>query len=128
MIYNLAKYLIDNFPGYTFTVNGFQKDSPVNCINIMDTGGDTDHWYDRTEATAQILVRAHDNVIGKEQVDDVFDLMKNRFGLLLPSVVVNGITYPELQTAQISPMQLPESLGADDAGRFLWVFNLQIIY
>lgn len=128
MIYNLAQYLITNFPAYDFTVNGFQHDSPVNCINIRSTGGDLDHWYDRTEATAQILVRAHDNVIGKEQVDEVFNLMKNRFGLLLPEVIVNSVTYPEVQTAQISPIQIPESLGADDEGRFLWVFNLQIIY
>lgn len=128
MIYNLAQYLINNFSDYDFTVNGFHSNSPNDCINIRSTGGDIEHWYDRTDATAQITVRAHDNVTGKKRVEEIFDLMKNRFGLLLPSAVVNEVTHAELQTAQISPIQIPESLGTDEEGRYLWVFNLQITY
>lgn len=124
--YNLAQYLQTELPALNFVVNGFKPNTADDAIKIDNTGGTPQHWYDRTDHTIQLLTRNNDVVIGKEQAQSVYSLLKNRFGLLLPSVTVSGVLYNALQTYQISPIQEPSYIGADDRGLHLFSFNIVV--
>lgn len=125
MIYNLAQFLITNLPSIAFVVNGWNVDYQ-DQIMISETGGDPNHWYDRTDWTVQILSRARDVNVAKENIESVYNLLKNRFGLKLPQVTVNTIVYPELKTYQISPIQTPSYIGATEEHFEMFSFNLTI--
>jgi hypothetical protein len=46
----------------------------------------------------------------------------------LPVATVDGIVYNAIQSAQITGLQEPFNLGADDKGRFEFSTNYKIIY
>lgn len=124
--YNLTQHLIDTFASYNFVTNGFAEDTVDNVIMIQNNGGDVDHWYDRTNYSIQILGRNNSVVTGKEQIVNVYNELKNRFGLLLPAVTVDSVVYPAVQTWQISPIQFPGKIGVDDRGLAMYSFNVVI--
>jgi len=126
MIYNLAQYLIVNLPLIKFVVNGFSPDSSQDEIMVSETGGEPQHWYERTDWAVQILSRAKNVNTAKKQIDDVYNKLKNRFGLLLPQVTIDGVLYPAVKTYQISPIQTPGYLGADEENIEMFSFNLTI--
>ena len=114
MIYNLVQYLTVQLPSITFVADGFSPDSPINAITAIDHGGNVAHWYDREDVAIQILSR-HKNVTkSKYDIGLVYEKLKNRFLLLLPSATVDEILYPAIQTYQISPVQRPGYIGGDD--------------
>ncbi len=123
MIYNLTQYLIVNLPSIAFIVNGFNPDSQKDEVMISETGGETKHWYNRTDWSVQVISRALQMNMAKRQIDDVYELLKNKFGLLLPEVTVDALVYPAMQTYQISPMQTPGYLGADEKHLEMFSFN-----
>lgn len=127
MIYNLVQYVKNLLPLISFVANGFAPDSPKNCVMLSDSGGDPKHWYSRTDWTVQIISRAPSMTIAKKQIDQVYDLLKNKFGVSLPSVVVDGITYPAKEAYQISPIQTPGYLGASDTHGEMFSFNIVIV-
>lgn len=127
MIFNLANYLITEFPSYNFTVNGFGPGTGTEAVSINQTGGEAQHFYERKDYSVQILARSLDNVTGKTIIDTIYEKLENVFHLELDAVTVDGVVYPAVQTAQISPIEIPQSLGIDDNGRWLWVFNLIIV-
>lgn len=124
MIYNLTQYLIINLAAIDFIANGWNPDSSKNSIMIRETGGDVKHFYNRTDWTVQILSRAEEVNIAKENIDNVYNLLKNKYGVLLPEVIVNSKTYLAVKTYQISPLQSPEYLGADEKHLELFSFNI----
>ena len=124
MIYNLAQYLIVNLATINFVVNGFSPDSNQDEIMISETGGEPQHWYDRTDWTVQVLSRAKNVNTAKKQIDDVYEKLKNKIGLSLPEVTVAGVVYPAVQTYQISPIQTPGYLGANEENMEMFSFNL----
>ncbi|MHA1302138.1 MAG: phage tail terminator protein [Candidatus Heimdallarchaeaceae archaeon] len=127
MIYNLAQHLIVNLPTINFVVNGFSPDSNQDEVMISETGGEPQHWYNRTDWTVQILSRGKNVSIAKSNIDSVYNLLKNKIGLLLPKVTVEGIVYPAIQTYQISPIQTPGYLGTNEENMEMFSFNLIII-
>jgi len=127
MIYNLANNLITYFNTYEFVINGFQPNSPNECILISDTGGSPGHYYDRTDYRIQFLIRSLDVVTGKKVADEIYAYVKNKFHWVLPAVTVGGKTYPEVKVAQISPIQSPGSIGPDEEGRWLFSFNSYVV-
>jgi len=126
MIYNLAQYLIVNLVTIKFVVNGFSPDSDQDEIMISETGGEPQHWYDRTDWAVQILSRGKSVNVAKKQIEDVYEKLKNRLGLLLPEITVDGVVYPAIQTYQISPIQTPGYLGANEENMEMFSFNLTI--
>lgn len=124
--YSLYEYLRLAFPSIDFFVDAKTKTSPQTGVLIKDTGGDPMHWFDRTDWTIQFLSFAKNVVEGRALLYSVYEEMKNRFGLVIPSITVNGITYDEIKTAQISPIQTPGYLGTDDDGLHIWSFNIQV--
>ena len=126
MIYNLVEYLKNQLTSITFIANGWTQDSAIESILITQTGGEPNHSFDRTDWNVQIMSRAKSSVKAKENIDYVYDLLKNRFGLELSAVTVNSKVYPSIKTYQILPMQAPNYLGADEQGLEMWVFNIVV--
>ncbi|MBA7546172.1 hypothetical protein ES705_38555 [subsurface metagenome] len=124
MIYNLGAYVVAQLPAIDFAINGWTKKSPENSVMLRQTGGDVIHHYDRSDYAVQFLSRAGSSVEAKEQIDAVFNLLKNKLGVALPEKVMEDATvYPKVQTYRIVPMQLPGYIGADDANLEMWSVN-----
>lgn len=123
MIYNLVQYLITELATLNFVANGWMVNSPQNSILVKQSGGDVKHFYERSDWRVQILSRAENIVISKEQIELVYAKLKNKFGLLLPEITVNGIVFAAVKTYQISPIQVPSYLGVDEMNLEMWVFN-----
>jgi len=126
MIYNLVQFLINNLPSIDFVANGFSPDSLQTQVMVSETGGEPQHWYDRTDWTVQVISRSAKVNVAKQNADSVYAILKNRFGLLLPQAIVDGVTYPALQTYQISPIQTPGYIGATEENLEMFSFNLTI--
>lgn len=126
MIYNLVKYLLTTLSSIVFVANGFNPDSESNEVMISETGGDPKHWYDRTDWTVQVISRSLNVDLAKRNIESVYNLLKNKFGIQFPAITVGGVLYPALQTYQISPLQTPGYLGADDRHLEMFSFNLTI--
>lgn len=124
MIYNLVNYVQTQLSALVIVANGFAPDSPVEAITISQEGGTPGHWYDRNDNAIQILSRSNSTTKAKYNIELVYSLLKNRFGLLLPSVTVDSILYEAIQTYQISPIQVPGYLGNDDENLEMWSYNL----
>ena len=126
MIYNLVQYLTTELVTTSFVANGWMANSPQNSVLVKQSGGDVKHFYERSDWRVQILSRAENIVTSKEQIELVYAKLKNKFGLLLPQVTVNGIIFAAVKTYQISPIQVPGYLGADEMNLEMWAFNLII--
>ena len=116
MIYNLVEYLKVNLPALNYICNGWIDDTEISetSINITQTGGEPDHFFSRTDWNIQIMSRAKVNTLAKTNIDNVYNKLKNRYGLTLPEITVDDIVYPEIKTSQIVPLQVPEYIGLDE--------------
>lgn len=126
MLFNLVEYLAGQLPNINFEANGFTPDSNQDQIMLSETGGEPEHWYDRTDWTVQVLSRGIDKVVAKQNIDSVYSILKNKFGLVLPEVTVNAVVYPAVTAWQISPIQTPAYLGATVENLEMFSFNLTI--
>ena len=126
MIYNLYEYLKTAFPALTFIVDGWIDNSPVDSMLLTATGGDPQHWFDRTDFTVQLISLYSNKVSTKQNIDLVYTELKNRFGLPLPEATVNSVVYPALIAAQISPIQSPGYIGTDQNKNHMYSVNFKI--
>lgn len=124
--YHLTQYLISEFPALNFVVNGFGAATPDDVISVNYTGGTPAHWYSRIDHSIQLLIRNSSVTIGRVNALSVYEKIKNRFGLELPSVTIDSVVYPAVKTYQISPIQSPGYLGADDRGLEMYSFNVVV--
>lgn len=127
MIYNLAKYLIDELPTLSIIVNSFQPDTSETAILLLDNGGTEDPWYNRKEYNAQVISRSPEVTVARLNIYSIYNKLNRRFGLSLPSVTVDGELYPSVIAYQISPNQIPGYLGADDKNLQMWSVNFRVI-
>jgi len=125
MIYNLVAYLIAQLPALDFVANGWSPESPQDSIMVKQAGGTVGHWFPRTDYNVQIISRAKNVVLAKSQIEQVYSELKNKFGLLLPEVIVDEV-FPEVQTYQVSPVEVPGYIGADETHLEMWSLNLII--
>ena len=123
MIYNLLQYLKDNLPDINFVVNGFGVDSEQDEVMIGETGGEPQHWYNRTDWAVQFISRSGDVTVAKQNLEAVYNLLKNKFGVTLPRVVVGDTEYEEIKTYQISPLQTPGYIGSTEENLEMFSFN-----
>jgi hypothetical protein len=133
MIYNLVQYLNDNFPGETIYRNvrhprGGAKKVPARCVLVREQGGDPKAWDGFTQQTFQILTRDKDMPKARELAYGIYKEIHDRYGLILPADTIDGTIYPAIQTAQITGINLPQSIGNDDNGYAEYSTNYTIIY
>ena len=125
MIYNLVAYLISQLPTLNFVANGWSPESPQDSVMVRQSGGTVGHWFPRTDYNVQIISRAKNTVLAKTQIEQVYSELKNKFGLLLPEVTVDEV-FAAVQTYQISPIEVPGYVGANETHLEMWSLNLII--
>ena len=133
MIYNLVQYLRTEYPAEVIYANvehliSGQESVPDRCIIVRETGGSETPWFRFSEPTVQILVRDTTNPAARKLAFEIFNKITSRFGLILPSIIVNGDTYPAIQIAQISAIQKPFCLGEDENGRTEFTTNYKLVF
>ncbi len=125
MIYNLVAYLVIQLPALDFVANGWSPESNQNSIMVRQSGGTVGHWFPRTDYNVQIISRAKNAVLAKSQIEEVYSELKNKFGIELPEVTVDAV-YAAVKTYQISPIEAPGYIGADETHLEMWSLNLVI--
>ena len=130
MIYQLVQYLRNTFPAETIYINERPPASvtPDRNMLVKETGGIPQPWTRYTESSIQIISRDVDTPKARVLARMIFTNITDRFGLILPVATVDGIVYNQVQSAQITAIQEPESIGADDEGRSLFSTNYKVIY
>ena len=125
MIYNLAKYITEN-SSLTINVNGFMPSSPDSAVCMNEGSGDERPWFDRKDTLIQILSRATDRTTARKNGYTVYDLIKKKYGLELPSVTVGGVVFSAVTTWGIRPVNTPQYAYDDDNGRAIYSFSVEI--
>ena len=98
---------------------------------LRQTGGEVQHDINRSDPVVQFLSRAGSSIVAKKQIDDVYELLKNKLGVLLPAKTIDEgtvreIVYPAVKTYRIVPNQLPGYIGADNTNHEMWSVNFTI--
>ena len=131
MIYNLVQLLKTNFPTETFyanqemTTQGIVADK--RCI-VMESGG-TDRPDTRLiRQRVQFNIRDLDGPKARVFAYQIYNYLQSRWGLILPSVTVDGVLFPQIESAELTAIQIPQSMGKDDNGRSVFVFNFIVIW
>lgn len=134
MIYNFTEYLKNEFPAETIYCNrrdqlAIQDEVPDRCIFVQESGSsNTQPWTRYTVGTVQCIIRDRDVTKARKLARSVFTKLHGRFGLILPAVTVDGDLFAAVQVAQISAIQTPYCLGADENGRTIYSNNYMVIY
>ena len=126
ILYNLVQYLVDQALGTQIVADVLTEKSETEAVLISQSGGTPEHYYDRTDWRFQALSRSKNPVDAQEACELVYVKLKNRFGLVLPVVTIDAIVYPAVTTYQISPIQAPSGIGADQENLYMWVFNFLV--
>lgn len=127
MIYNLVEYLKTQLPSLVFVANGWNPNSPKDSITVRQSGGEVWHWYPRTEYLVQVKSRSDSPILAESQIRQVYETLKNKFGIELPAVTIDGTLFAAVKTYQISPIETPGYIGADETNLEMWSLNLNII-
>ena len=120
-----------NFPTETFyanqemTTQGIVADK--RCI-VMESGG-TDRPDTRLiRQRVQFNIRDLDGPKTRVFAYQIYNYLQSRWGLILPSVTVDGVLFPQIESAELTAIQIPQSMGKDDNGRSVFVFNFIVIW
>lgn len=127
IVYNLVTHLQTVLPSLIFVANGWLTDTPEESLNVIDNGGEDVAFYPRKNHLVQVISRASSKTKAQKNAQDVFEELRNRFGLELPAVTVDGESYDAVKTYQISPNQIPGYIGSDDSHLEMWSVNFRII-
>ena len=124
--YNLFQYLKTLIPAIDFVVNGYGPKSPEDCVKINGTSGEPQHFYERNDWSLQLLSRSKDMVVAKDIIYQAYFAVRNKFGLQLPEYTLGTLIFPAIKAYRIVPMQTPGYIGADNAGREMFSFNITL--
>lgn len=127
ILYNLYEYLRVKFSDKDFVTDGWEEDAKDDSILLTDSGGTPEHWMPTEELMVQIISRSLEKPVAKIALNDIYLELKNKFRLVLPEITVSGKVFPEVTTAQISPIQTPSYIGVDDNKHHLYTFNIKIV-
>lgn len=133
MIFNLVQYLRNQFPAETFYPNAnfllsSQDEIPDRKVLVQESGGTRQMKTGFTEAAVQIVCFDIDTVTCRELITEIFEELRDRNGLLLPQVTVNGTIYNQVETGAIKAMARPQFLKIDDNGLATWIINFIISF
>lgn len=131
MIFNLKQYLFSE-TGYKIYPNARDftdgaKNVPKAYIQLIEEGGASTAWFKFHNYTVQVITKDIDAPKARVRAYIIYHLLDNKFGLILPEVVVDGITYSAIQIAQISANTEPGFLGYDNNGRAEFSNNYRIL-
>jgi len=107
-------------------MNGLQADSPVDVINVEETGGPNDFYIDRRDYSVFVVAQANSKVKARDYAYSVYNLLHKKFRLILPEETVDSTLYPAVKTYRILATETPQSLGSDENGRNLFSVNFII--
>ena len=127
MIKELTQY-IEN--GTSFVIDtdlfaGFRPaDAPDRCVAVLEpTGGAVNSYFpDAGEKVIQVLTRADSYWDAREDACTVFDLLKSKAQVVLPTILSSRIYKAEFIEAQ----HFPQSLQQDEEGRYEFSTNFII--
>jgi hypothetical protein len=128
IIHNFVKWLENNLSSLVFIKHNFRSSSPDNCTMVKQNGGLSKAQFDRKEILIQLLTRNIEDNEAFVVTNTIFNLCKRQFMIELPSVTIDSIVYPAVIVAQISPNQTPGGIGCDENGRYMYSFNVTIIF
>lgn len=127
IIPNLAEYLRTVFPDYTFVNDGFLEGMGSDVVAVVDNGGETRPYYDRIDVAVQVLARGVSRPGTGRRIAEVADHLRGRFGgQVLPEVIVEGVTYPEVITAAIIAQTKAGYIGIDENRLHMWSANFTV--
>ena len=132
-LYQLVQYLRTEIPAEIFYINERPPSVggvviPDRNVLVKETGGIPQPWTKYTEGTIQILCRDSSTPAARKLAYDIYNVIHDRFGQNLPLANIGGDIYNILQTVQITAIQIPQSIGADDEGRSRFSTNYKVIY
>jgi hypothetical protein len=119
MIFNLKQYLF-NETGMKIYANPKDLDNnetPPALVQLIEEGGSSTAWFKFNRYNVQVIVRDIDSPKARLKAYIIYNLLDNHFGLELPEVVVDGITYSAMKFAQISADSEPGFIKYDENGR-----------
>jgi hypothetical protein len=128
MIYQFVQYLKNNFPAETIYTNYELANSPDRILLVKESGGPIVPRVLFASPVIQIIARDIDTTGARVLSYDIYDLINDVYGLVLPAVTVDGETYASIQLAQISANQSPYPFGVDEQGRYVFLNNYRIHY
>jgi hypothetical protein len=133
LIYNFVQYLRSEYPTETVYANeekatDSQGVIPDRRVIMKETGGVETPWVGFRRQTVQLLIRDVDHPKARYFAYTLYNKINSVFGLVLPIITVDGNVFAEIETAQITSIQLPQSMGRDENGRSVFVFNLTVIW
>ena len=126
MIYNFSQYLKIKLPSETIYTNGELANSPDRIILVKEAGGPIVARTDFASPVIQITARDVDTVKARVLSYEIYNLIKDIYGLELPAVTVNEEIYASVELAQITANQQPYPMGVDEQGRYVYVNNYRI--
>jgi hypothetical protein len=132
MIYNLMQY-IENELNYNIYINPrdiiYPNNEPLESyIQIIETGGSPDAYIGDTNKTIQILCVDKDSPKARRKAENIFNLLNDRFGLILNAITVDGVYYPSIQISQISANTEPQFIGYNQNKLAEFSINFRILF
>jgi hypothetical protein len=131
-VYNLVQYLRANISGETIFANNIVRigtSLPMRYLLVRESGSDIVPVSRFMLQTFQVLSADKDNTGSRSLSYLVYDLIKEKFGEVLPSVTVDSETFDSVKTTQITAIQLPFSLGENkETGLVEYTTNYSIYY
>lgn len=125
MIYNLVKYITNN-TSLTIIANGFNPNSPDTAISINEGSGIEQSWFDRKDTIVQCVSRSMDKTVSRANAYTIYNLIKKKYKLTLPSVTVNTVVYAQTTGWGIRPVNTPQYAYDDDSGRSVYTFSVEV--
>jgi hypothetical protein len=132
MIYNCVKWLRNQFATETIFANERKQIGvtpiPDRCVLASEGSGTEKPVILSGFEMVQIITRDKTSPKARKLAWDIFTYLTSRWGQKFPAVTVDGVSYPEIQTSQITAIARPYSLGEDENGRTEFTTNYQIYY
>jgi hypothetical protein len=124
--YQLHKYILTNLTGILCIVGYETSGSPQENIRLHQSGGSPSHDIDRQDVLIQFISSYFSQTKSFEEISRVYGLLRNKFNILLPAVVVDKKNYLAVTAWRIVANQVPGEIGADEKGRFEYSVNFTV--
>ena len=126
--WNVIQYLTDNTAlDMPVCVDGLDPENSRDQISFTLSGGTKQNdAYAIASPELQVLVRSKSSTKAKKQVFKIFNLLDNKFGLELPEYSDGTYQYEAVTVPQISSVQIPSYIGADNNFAHMWVVNFNL--
>ena len=128
--YNIIQYISDELgeeSAADIIVGGFdvRNKEDVTCLTL--TGGTKQNdAYALANPLIEIAVRNKSSEKARSRIFELFNLLDNKFGLTLPEYDDGSYQFDAVIVPQISAMQIPNYVGADNNYMHNWTVDLRL--